>query len=86
MQTLYTQSIQKEQDAEGFLFSLYQQGLAFHPEDSAETIINTKTGKRTFTDREAASINERMSEVFSVMDDPCDYLLGLMCPDSDRED
>lgn len=85
MNPLFTTPIRSEQDAEGFLFQLHQQGLSFHPEDRAETIIKTTTGERVFTDAEAVEVNARMDEVFGFMDDPCEFLLDLMAPATDDD-
>ena len=54
----------------------------YHPEDDAHDII-TNEGK-LFTADEADLLNERMSEIFGILDDPCEYVLKLITPKKDN--
>lgn len=84
MRDYFLTPITKSQDAEGFFFCLYQDGLLFHPEDDPSTVINAQSGKRIFTDSEAPLIRQRIDEVYEVMDDPCDFILSMTEPDFQR--
>jgi len=81
MNALFTTPIANTADAEGFLFQLHDLGLSFHPEDSAASVVDSKTGNLLFTTAEASAIDERMDEVFQYMADPCAYLLDLSWTD-----
>ena len=49
----------------------------YHPEDDAFDIWD-ENSEELFTHEEAWLLNERMDEVFKVMDDPCEYVLELI--------
>ena len=68
--------IHREDQAKKFLDKLYEDGLMYHPEDDAHDII-TNEGM-LFTADEADLLNERMNEVFGVLDDPCKHVLELI--------
>jgi len=68
--------IHRENQAKKFLDKLYEDGLMYHPEDDAHEII-TNEGE-LFTADEADLLNERMDEVFGILDDPCEYVLKLI--------
>ena len=68
--------IHREDQAKGFLDKLYEDGLMYHPEDDAHEII-TNEGE-LFTADEADLLNERMNEIWGILDDPCEYVLKLI--------
>tara|TARA_R100001594_G_C3943686_1_gene241285 strand:- start:428 stop:706 length:279 start_codon:yes stop_codon:yes gene_type:complete len=76
IKTYFKVHINKENQAKEFLDKLYKDGLMYHPEDDAHDII-TNEGE-LFTADEADLLNERMNEVFGVLDDPCKYVLELI--------
>jgi len=50
----------------------FNNGEAYHPEDSAFDVIVLSTECRAFTDVEAEKLNEAMEQVYDVADfDPC---------------
>lgn len=69
--------IHREDQAIEFLNRLYKDGLMYHPEDDAFDIVD-ENDEKFFTHEEAWLLNERMDEVFKVMDDPCDHVLKLI--------
>lgn len=84
MKTYFLDPIKSEADAEGFFFCLHQDGLLFHPEDDPSTVINGQSGAMLFSDSEVPLIRERIEEVYSVMDDPCDFILRMTESDFQR--
>ena len=76
MRDYFLDPIKSEADAEGFFFCLYQDGLLFHPEDDPSIVVN-QSGSLLFTDAEVLIIRERIDEVYSVMDDPCEFILSM---------
>ena len=77
MRDYFLTPINRESDAESFFFCLYQDGLLFHPEDNPSEVINSRSGHLLFTDQEAVALRERIEEAYSVMDDPCEFILSL---------
>lgn len=69
-----------------FCEELFQADLLFHPEDSAESIVNIATGARIFTRNDAALIGAYLQEVFDVLDDPCKVALGVKDAEGRRRD
>lgn len=84
MKTYFLDPIKSEADAEGFFFCLYQDGLLFHPEDDPATIVKGQSGALLFTDAEVLIIRQRIDEIYSVMDDPCEFILRMTEPDFTR--
>ena len=76
IKTYFKVHIHGEDQAKGFLDRLYKDGLMYHPEDDAHEII-TNEGM-LFTADEADLLNERMDEVWGILDDPCEYVLELI--------
>lgn len=83
MRPYFLDPIKSFADAEGFFFCLYQDGLLFHPEDDPSIVVN-QSGALLFTDAEVVVIRERIEEVYSVMDDPCDFILSMTESDFQR--
>ena len=75
--------IHREDQAKGFLNKLYKDGFMYHPEDDAHDII-TENGE-LFTADEADLLNERMDEVWGVLDNPCGYVLELITQKDNNE-
>ena len=69
--------IHREDQAEQFFSKMYEDGILFHPEDDAHTIMN-HDDTPLFTNDEAILINERMDEIWDVVEDPCNYVLRLI--------
>lgn len=84
MPDLFNTPIHTESDAQGFFFQLHQRGQLFHPEDNPQEIVDAATGGWLFTPDQARALAARMDEIYAVMDDPCDYCLTLINPESDR--
>ena len=76
IKTYFKIHIRGEEQAKEFLDRLYKDGLMYHPEDDAHDII-TNEGE-LFTADEADLLNERMDEVWGILDDPCEYVLKLI--------
>jgi len=76
VKTYFKVHIHGENQAKEFLDRLYKDGLMYHPEDDAHEII-TNEGM-LFTADEADLLNERMDEVWGILDDPCEYVLKLI--------
>ena len=76
IKTYFKVHIHGEKQAKEFLDKLYEDGLMYHPEDDAHEIL-TNEGE-LFTADEADLLNERMDEVWGILDDPCEYVLKLI--------
>jgi len=74
--TYFMIHIHREDQAKEFLDKLYEDGFMYHPEDDAHDIINDKG--ELFTADEANLLNERMDEIWEILDDPCEYVLELI--------
>ena len=72
----FTVNIHTEDQAKKFLNKLYEDGLMYHPEDDAHEIL-TDNGE-LFSADEADLLNERMNEIWGILDDPCEYVLTLI--------
>ena len=72
IKTYFMVHIHREEQAKEFLDKLYEDGLMYHPEDDAHDII-TNEGE-LFTADEADLLNERMDEIWGILDDPCEYV------------
>ena len=84
IKTYFMIHIHREDQAKGFLDKLYKDGLMYHPEDDAHDIISDEG--MLFTADEADILNERMDEVWGVLDDPCEYVLELITPKKDNNE
>ena len=76
IKTYFKVHIHGENQAKEFLNRLYKDGFMYHPEDDAHEII-TNEGM-LFTADEADLLNERMDEIWGILDDPCEYVLELI--------
>ena len=76
IKTYFKVHINKENQAKGFFDKLYEDGLMYHPESDAHDICTIEGP--CFTIDEADLLNERMDEVFKVMENPCEYVLELI--------
>ena len=76
IKTYFRIHIHREDQAKEFLDKLYEDGLMYHPEDDAHDII-TNEGM-LFTADEADLLNERMDEIWGILDDPCEHVLELI--------
>lgn len=66
-------------DAMALFAHLSAEDRLFHPEDSAATIVNLANGAMLFSDEEAAAIDDRMAEAYTLewgdFECPCGYIL-----------
>lgn len=82
MKTKLPDSIKTVEDAKKFLRELHDNNEAYHCEDDACEIVNTKTNERLFTNEEGAQLNSLMGDIYNWLTkdsnfDPCGYLLFL---------
>lgn len=78
MKTNINITISNSEEAKNFLTELYNNNEAYHPEDSAQNIIDYKTGENIFTNIEAFHLDELMNSVYEHADfDPCELLMDL---------
>ena len=64
-------------ESKTFLDKLQSAYPMLHPEEDMTQIINTKSRARTFTDEQASDLHDRYDEVYSFLDDPCEYILEI---------
>ena len=76
----FKQSISTADEAQTFLIRLYLTGDFFHPEDSPYDIMVEYDGddKQLFSQEECKQLEYRMEEVWSVLHDPCEFMLNYM--------
>lgn len=60
----------KERCKNWFEMLIKKLGLGFHPDTRFEDYVELKSDKRTYTDKEAKLLNERMERVFKEVKDP----------------
>ena len=76
MRTEFTTPITTLEEAHAFLTYLHEQGLSFHPEDSAADCIGDQ-----ITQEEAREIDNRHAEAYRLEwpegECPCSFLLNL---------
>jgi len=73
------QPIKSTGDALKFILALDEAGKLFHFDDSPDTIVEARTGARTFTEAECGPIGDRVDEMFSLGDfDPFGVCVSLM--------
>lgn len=68
-----TTPITSLESAKGFLMMLEADGKLFHPEDDPETVVSTRG--QVFTAEEVPHVRLRIDEVYSFMEDPCQFIL-----------
>lgn len=61
-------------EAHAHLRRLHEDGLLYHPDDSAATIVK-QDGGFLFDNVEVMYLNQRMAEVFSFDPDPCAFII-----------
>tara|TARA_R100000278_G_C5439788_1_gene153270 strand:- start:70 stop:366 length:297 start_codon:yes stop_codon:yes gene_type:complete len=77
----FNQSISTADEAQSFLIRLYLTGDFFHPEDSPYDIVvegEDQNDENLFSREECKQLEHRMEEVWSVLDDPCEFMLKYM--------
>jgi hypothetical protein len=47
-----------------WFYKMHQADLLYHPDDSADTIVNTNTGQQTFTPSECAQLDAAIDFMF----------------------
>jgi hypothetical protein len=75
----FTKPITSESDAEQFFYDLENEGLLFHPEDDPLTVVDTH-GNLIFTPDDVPLINQRITEVYRYMLDPCEFIVDEFYP------
>jgi hypothetical protein len=75
----FNKPITSENDAEQFLYELFNEDLLFHPEDDPATIINNHN-EYIFTGEECILINQRITEIYQHMIDPCKFIIEEFYP------
>lgn len=73
----YSKPITSSAEAAVFILALHDAGKLFHFDDSPETVIDARTGARTFTDSEAAALIQRVPELFEYLADPFELAVAL---------
>jgi|TARA_B100001750_G_C15469386_1_gene578946 hypothetical protein len=68
--TDYSVPLKTVNDCEGFIKNLHKEGKLFHLDDDPSDI-------GIFTDEECDNLNERLTEIFELMDDPFDLCVEL---------
>ena len=71
----YKKPITTVKQSKNFLKEFCKQYPAVHPEDDMSTVVNTKDHSRTFTDEQVEDIHARLDEIYSMIDDPCLYII-----------
>ena len=71
----YKEPITTTKQAKNFLKEFYKEYPIVHPEDDMSNIVNTKDNSRTFTDEQVEDIHTRFDEVYSIIEDPCLYII-----------
>lgn len=59
-----------------WFYKMYLAGLLYHPDDAPDTIVNTQSGERTFTDKECVELNHAITALFDHHGDAV-YECGL---------
>jgi hypothetical protein len=52
-----------------WFYKMHLAGLLFHPDDSAEDIVEIKTGQPTFTAEECLKVNQAINRMFEFQGD-----------------
>lgn len=88
MKTVLPSSIETIEQAKAYLTDLYNNGEAYHPEDSAEGIAWFLPFNQIPTDNECRQLNKLMDDIYRIAKgtdfDPCEFLLELD-PDYKRD-
>lgn len=76
----FKKSINTAEEAQKFLIRMYLTGDFFHPEDSPYLIVVDKDGKDVplFSQDECLDLVNRLDEIWTVMHDPCEFMLDYM--------
>tara|TARA_B110000902_G_scaffold237062_1_gene283766 strand:+ start:313 stop:549 length:237 start_codon:yes stop_codon:yes gene_type:complete len=72
---MYKEIITTEIEAKNFLKKFYKEYPSVHPEDDMSLIVNTKDHSRTFIDEQVVDIHSRLDEIYSILEDPCAYIV-----------
>jgi hypothetical protein len=83
MKTNLNRVIESEQDALEYLWELYDNGEAYHPEDDASDIVYRSTDIQPNED-EIEQLNSLMECVYMYIYDPCEILLKWINGDYKR--
>ena len=72
-------TIETIDQAKQFLTTFYMLNPGVHPEDDFNNIVNSANNK-AFNDNQVKFLNNRMSEVYAILDDPCQYIIETVIP------
>ena len=78
MKLLFTDQITNISKAQDYLTNLYNEDLLYHPEDDPRDIYyKNPNGDVTdlFTEEECILLDQRMTEVYKYLKDPCGFIL-----------
>ncbi len=81
---MYNKTIKTEKEAKKFLKKFYEVYPNVHPEDEMSQIVNAKDHSRTFTDEQVIEIHERIDEIYSLLSDPCGYIINELQTKNDN--
>jgi hypothetical protein len=56
-------------EAEAWVHAMHKIGYGCHPDDSAETIVESDTGEPSFTEEQCPLYDARMGEAFDLLPD-----------------
>ena len=73
----YAKPLTTDAEAEQFIRDLGANNKIFHLDDDPAEMVEFTTGKRTFTDTEAAHIRQRQDELFGLLEDPHELALEV---------
>ena len=65
------------QESKTFLDQLQSDYPMLHPECDMNDIYNTKTNENTFTKEQSQDLHNRYDEVYTYLNDPCEYILEI---------
>ena len=74
MKLYFTTPIMSLKGAHAYLRRLHEDGLLYHPDDDASTIVRPD-GRYLFVTEDVIHLNQRMAEVFSFDPDPCAFII-----------
>ena len=79
----HTKPLHTKEDAEGYIRALHYAGMGFHFDHPVAEIINGSTGKPLFTADECRHVENRVDELFALLDDPFELAVDLINGDAE---
>lgn len=71
----HSKTLTTAQEAKAYLKELYDNDLLFHLDDDPADMVRVSDGEPTFTIEECEMVSQRISEVFSLLKDPFEYIV-----------